>query len=197
MMRWFTFGAALAFALLCSGVSPAAVGERGAQEKSRTRSEPGLLEPAAGPWIALLKLGLAAAAIAAASAGVVWAQRRILSRGPRRGFAAGTLRVLARAALSPKHFVWVVEFRDREILVGGSPDRLELLAIFEREPAAPAVAREENSGLERSGESLGGPSEKPRRIQARDLLPYRRQVERLRGLLRAGEGAPLSPREKP
>ncbi len=195
MMRCLRFAAALLLAWSCRTFCDGALAGPGSEEKPRARAEPLRLERPASAWPALLKLGLAAVAIAGASFGIAWFQRRILSRGARGGFDPGALRVVGRTALSPKHFVWVLEFRGREIVVGGSPDRLTLLAAFEREPSRPAESRDEEPAPDRARQGSGEGGGRARRVTARDLLPYRRQVERLRGILRSAEGVPSGERE--
>lgn len=179
---------ALALVLWASAPSVAAAGAPGTVETPKPRGQTARPAPLAPEWTSILKLGLAALAIAGASAGLVWAERRLAARG--RGVSApGGLRLAGRVALSPKHFVCVLKLGEREVVVGVSPDRLTTLAVFDREGAAPG-ARPEAPPRERPAEkapeaaSGGG----LRRLTDGELLPYRRQVERLRGLLRP-EGA--------
>lgn len=178
--------ALLAAALALSGGAPsfAAAGAPGTVEKPKARAEASRPAPAALEWTSILKLGLAALVVAGASAGLVWAQRRLAARGEGAS-AAGGLRLAGRVALSPKHFACLLKLGEREVVVGVSPDRLTTLAVFDREGAAPggrpeAPSRERPADKPPEAASGGG----LRRVAEGDLLPYRRQVERLRGLLR-------------
>jgi flagellar biogenesis protein FliO len=96
--------------------------------------------------------------------------------------------VVGRASLSPRHSVCVVRVAGRRIVLGIAGERMTALAVVEdRAPEAPA--RGFTSRLGEAGRRPAPPA---------DLEPYRKQVDRLRGMLRgpfAGGGQP--PPEEP
>jgi flagellar biogenesis protein FliO len=134
-----------------------------------------------GAWKVLWgTLGIGGLAIAAA---LVW--RKHGSRTWRAAAGEG-LQVLGRAALSPRHHVFVVRFGDRKVLVGVSGDRMASLAVVEE--GSPSGPRLEAAMTERGGPDRGAVEREigcsRRTVSEADLVPYRRQVDRLRDLLR-------------
>lgn len=131
-----------------------------------------------GGWMALLSL---------LGAGTVVLVRR--SRSGARGLASqGSLRVLSRALLSPRHQVVLVEAEGRRVLLGVHPEGVTRLLDWTsaptqtRDPAPTAPATE----IAAPRESPGVPAECP--LEDSELVPYRRQMQKLRALLH-GEAA--------
>ena len=138
----------------------------------------------------LARVALGAALLAAGAFGVVLWKRRSVGLGSK-AQGQGVLQIVGRAALSPRHFVYVVRVSDRRLVVGVSGDRMVSLGVLD-EPAAPRLApRVETPAPEKRSEP------QQRAVTEADLMPYRRQVSRLRELLR-GRGADFgSDREAP
>lgn len=137
-------------------------------------------------WTVFLKLGLGSVSLALVGAGLVFVYRRWLPGGNRTA-GEGDLKVSGRVALSPRHLVYLLEVEGRKVVVGVSGDRMTSLGILEepRGRAAathrgpPASPRLNPTAPARAlGEAPG------RAVSAADLMPYRRQVNRLREMLR-------------
>jgi flagellar biogenesis protein FliO len=139
----------------------------------------------AADWTVFLKLGLGSVSLALAGAGLVFFYRRWLPGG-NRAASEGDLKVVGRVALSPRHLVYLLQAEGRKVVVGVSGDRLTSLAVLEERGRAaaspappPASPRLDLPASARAfGESTG------RAVSAADLMPYRRQVNRLREMLR-------------
>jgi flagellar biogenesis protein FliO len=119
--------------------------------------------------------------------GVLWAYRR-WGRPTVSAPDSGGLRVAGRVALTAKHLVYELRVGRERILVGVVGDRMCPLGVLVDPPGRDAV-------------STPATPQEPRRfagstvpVEESDLLPYRRQVNRLRELLR--ESGPDS-REAP
>lgn len=122
-------------------------------------------------------------------------------RSPRAGRAhagKGEMEILARAALSPKHAVILLRAGSRRIVVGISGERMRPLAVFEAPQNSSSAADREpemrwdhlspGTGTGTKTEREVGQSWEPARVRPEDLEPYRRQVDRLRGLLESWRG---------
>lgn len=120
----------------------------------------------------LLRLALTVGSVSLLGFGSLFFLRKWFSQ---RGtlHSTGEIEVAGRAALSPKHLVFVLRVADQRIVVGVSGDRMSPLAVVEdgkaRRPQA-AVPESAEGGRKTVGEA--------------DLMPYRRQMDRLRGLFR-------------
>jgi len=127
-------------------------------------------------WVAALGV-LALAAVR------VW--RRLAARGAP-GADGGGLRVVSRAALTPRHFIYTVRVGSQRLLVVGvSGDRITALSEFDD----PAQVLALDSAFQKSLERAGGPEAAETGEEARlraegDLSPYRREVQRLSELVR-------------
>jgi len=132
-------------------------------------------------WGSILKLVLGAACVVVLGLGAIFVARRWIPNATRLA-AAGGVQVLGRVPLSPRHFVYVLGIGDRKVVVGVSGDRMAALAVLDDSgaprPAALSPLRPESSMTDKRL----APASKP--IEEADLLPYRRQVHRLRELLR-------------
>ena len=192
-------------ALLLSGRTPAAEAPSRAGGVQSGEAAPGLPEPKgkaagipsmkgvdlSGAWKVLWgTLGISGLAVAA-----VLLRRKLGLRTWRTPAGEG-LQILGRAALSPRHHVFVLRFSDRKVLVGVSGDRMVPLAVIEDgnphgsrlEGVIPERGIPERGGPDRGAQERGTGSSRRTVIEA-DLVPYRRQVDRLRELLRGGQSA--------
>ncbi len=124
------------------------------------------------------------------------------------GTSGDDIRLVDRLALSPRHSVWVLRVRDRELVVGVTPDNISTLAVFDRPSSVHAGAEgvspltldsavtakggggdpywfrphsESRGDDPEDGESCGGNPSSSKLTD--DLTPYRREVTRLRSLL--------------
>ena len=201
---------------LLSGWTPAAETPARAGGVQSGEVAPGPLEPRrakaaeipsmkgvdlSGAWKVLWgTLGISGLAFAA-----VLLRRKYGSRAWRAPAGEG-LQILARTALSPRHHVFVLRFSDRKVLVGVSGDRMVPLAVIEDgtsrgsrlegmvpERGTPERAVPERGFSERGAPERGNGSSR-RSVSDADLMPYRRQVDRLRDLLRGRQ--PASGREE-
>jgi flagellar biogenesis protein FliO len=104
--------------------------------------------------------------------------------------------VLGRAVLSHKHAVVVVRAAGKRIVVGLGGDSLSALAVIDeaREAGAGPPAQGFSSRLPESTALSATPG--PRVIDPADLVPYRRQMERLRNILRSPPDGSRMPREE-
>jgi len=110
------------------------LGATGEAAKDRQAGRP------ASPWTVLLKLSAYVAVVLALSLGALILYRRWL---PTRGklAAAGWVRVLGRASLTPRHSVFVVRCGKRVIAVGISRERMTFLGeLGEDEVVSETVA---------------------------------------------------------
>ena len=197
-------------ALVLSGRTPAAEAPARAGGVRSGEAAPGPVEPkgkAAGipsmkgvdlssAWKVLWgTLGICGLTVAA-----VLLRRKFGSRTWRTPAGEG-LQILGRAALSPRHHVFVLRFSDRKVLVGISGDRMVPLAVIEEgnphgsrlEGMIPERGVPERAVPERGALERGNGSSRRTVIEA-DLAPYRRQVDRLRELLSGRQ--PASGREE-
>jgi flagellar biogenesis protein FliO len=177
---------ALALAL---ALHPAILPQEPQVKPGQTISE--LLEPkthpvqkAAGAWEGWTLVIGTAGLMALVCGALFLARRRAL--GLTKLSAENSLQIVGRAALSPKHVVFVLRVADRQVVVGLSGERMVPLAVLDGLPRDKDGAESGPQGR------IAEPS--TRTISASDLMPYRRQVERLRGLLR-GKGSNASAEE--
>ncbi|MBI4602747.1 MAG: flagellar biosynthetic protein FliO [Planctomycetes bacterium] len=147
------------------------------------------------------RLALWAAGIVAMGVLVFAIQSRRRARGTAPG-EAGAVQVVGRALLSHRHAVYVLRVSNRRLVIGVSGDRMTALgAVDDGAPERPAAEKPERA----PGAGPRGFSARPgdreavasaRAIDPAELLPYRKQMDRLRGLLRemrGGFGAEGSP----
>lgn len=124
---------------------------------------------------------------------LVWVKASRARRGQRGGEG---IEVVGRAALSHRHLVFVLRVSGRHLVVGVSGDRMTPLGAFEDSPVekpmpapapvsapVPVPAQGFSSRLEGSTFPLAR-----RAVEDADLAPYRKQMDRLRGLLRGMRG---------
>jgi flagellar biogenesis protein FliO len=110
----------------------------------------------------------------------------VLVARKRRSHFAGALAiepidVVGRAALSSKHSIYIVRTAGRRIVLGVAGERMTALAVIEDRGAEPAPASARGF-TPRVSDALRRPAAKD--LPAADLDPYRKQMERLRGMLR-------------
>ena len=163
------------FLCLLLGAPCARAGERAVVKPRQTVRE--LLDskgsesapPAAlGTGSLLLKLVLSVGAIGLLGSGLIFISRKYLS-SPASLHSSGDIEVTGRAALSSKHLVFVLRVGERQIVVGVSGDGMSPLAVLG----------------ESGGRSCQASSaERQMSFREADLIPYRRQMDRLRGLFR-------------
>jgi flagellar biogenesis protein FliO len=122
----------------------------------------------------------------------------ILRRRRARGTApheAGAVQVVGRALLSHRHAVFVLQVSGRRLVVGVAGDRMTALDAFEETATAAAERPEEPAAL--AAEPHRGYTVRPedrqalrdrRELDASELRPYRKQMDRLRGMLRDMRG---------
>ena len=135
-------------------------------------------------WGVIVRLSVGALLLVALGGGLVFIQRRRTGWAPKDGL--GGIQVVGRTALSPRHFVYVLRMGGRRLVVGVSGDRMSSLAVVE-DAAAARTAHTEVPASERKTDPA------PAAIDEADLLPYRRQVNRLRELLRGRESSGRDP----
>ncbi len=162
--------------------APESIGSLLAEPKAaeeRTGAAGGVLFQMLG-WVAALGI--------LALAGVrVW--RRLAARVGL-GLDSGGLRVVSRAALTPRHFIYTVRLGSQRLLVVGvSGDRITALSEFDD----PAQVMALDSAFEKSLERAGAPEAVEARGTAGgrpdgDLSPYRREVQKLSELVRGWRG---------
>jgi flagellar protein FliO/FliZ len=182
-------GAACILVLVAGGAlhaaegDPVAPGQRVADILGPAREAARPAPEGTGPGVA--RLALAAGALLVLGAAAIAVRRRRRMAG-----VAGSpepLEIVGCIALSPRHTIYTVRAAGRRIVVGVSGDGMAALAVIEdrsAEAAAPPPSRGFSSRL---------PAEPSRRLDARsappiDLDPYRKQVDRLRGILRGPFG---------
>jgi flagellar biogenesis protein FliO len=90
----------------------------------------------------------------------------------------GSVEIVGRAALSHKHSVCVVRVGDARIVIGLAGDRMSPLAVLEGSSAPPDRAPAGRVGRPPLPELSRG------RLDPDELERYRKQVDRLKGLLR-------------
>jgi flagellar biogenesis protein FliO len=126
-----------------------------------------------GTGTLLLKLVLSAGAVGLLGLGLIFVSRKCLRSGMGLS-SSGEIEVTGRAALSPKHVVFVLRVDERRIVVGLSGERMYSLAVIgDRGEQGHHASRPERE-ISSSGKAIG----------EADLMPYRRQMDRLRGLFR-------------
>ncbi len=145
----------------------------------REASSTGLLFRMLG-WVAAL-------AVAAVAAVRIW-RRMVVPAAA--GTGAGAVRVVGRAALTPKHVVYMVKVANqRLLLVGVSGDRITALSEFDDPAQVLAVDSSFQRTLEAAG-GEGGPEERGAGVPSLDgeLTSYRHEVRRLLGVVRGWRG---------
>jgi flagellar biogenesis protein FliO len=115
-----------------------------------------------------------------AAVGLVWAWRR-WGRTSALPSDSGGLRVAGRVALTARHFVYELRVGRERILVGVADDRMCPLGVL-ADPPAKETAPTAAVPLQETRRVVG--IQAP--VEDSDLLPYRRQVNRLREILRDG-----------
>jgi flagellar biogenesis protein FliO len=170
-----------------SGETPQAAPARTASaERGQTAMNPIRIEGGV-----VLRLMLGAVGLCVLGGCLVYAARRWGPGGASSPGAAG-LQVLGRVALSPRHFVCVLGAGGKKIVVGVSGDHMTALAVL-GDPQAPrattlgrAAGTVRVEGALRADGGPGGGRTEPsqRSLTEADLLPYRRQVTRIREMFR-------------
>ena len=176
-----------------SGETPQAAPARTASaERSQATMDPIRIEGGV-----VLRLMLGAVGLCVLGGCLVYAARRWWPGGASSPGAAG-LQVLGRVALSPRHFVCVLGAGGKKIVVGVSGDHMTALAVLgdPQVPRATTLGRAEGTvrvegalrgegALRAEGGPGGGRTEPSQRsLTEADLLPYRRQVSRIREMFR-------------
>ncbi|HVR75900.1 MAG TPA: flagellar biosynthetic protein FliO [Planctomycetota bacterium] len=165
-----------------------------AVEGALPRPAPGV--PFAGGGL-LRKLALWTGGLSLLGSGLVlvWVKASRARRGQRGGEG---IEVVGRTALSHRHLVFVLRVSGRRLVVGVSGDRMTPLGAFEDSPAekpmpapppapAPASASVPAQGFSSRLEGSSFPLARSA-VEDADLAPYRKQMNRLRGLLRGMRG---------
>lgn len=123
---------------------------------------------------------------------------RRASKRPRLQHASpGGVEVAGRISLSHKHSVFVLRLGGKRLAVGVGGDRITALGIWDESPESPALPEHSAPVPARTGGFTIRPQDREAMSAAQsfrdtDFLPYRKQVERLRGLLRG-----LRPEDNP
>ena len=144
------------------------------------------------------RLGLWAAGVLACAAGWIVlrkARRRGAGISMRAGVAAAEeIEVVARLPLTHKHAVYVVNACGRRFALGISAEGITLLGALGGEasahvppdalPSARAASAHGYSALPEGKEAVSS----ARLLRDADLAPYRKQMDRIRGLLRGMRG---------
>lgn len=137
----------------------------------------------------IVKLALGAMSLGIVAFGLLYVYRKGLLGGGRLS-GGGGIEILGRASLSPRHAVFVLRLDGKKILVGMAPDRLTSLAVLDEPAAMKQAGISKSPPLSRAdANTFPSRSEAPSRtVTEDDLLPYRRQVNRLRDMLRRRGG---------
>jgi len=146
---------------------------RGALQKSRELVSAGVAE---NP---VVRLSLWAVGLGLFIFGVVVFYRR-RARGTARLEGSEGIQVVGRTAISPRHAVIVLRISNRRLVVGLSGDRMTSLGILDDSSAETSAREPGFSARPEDHEAVA----RARTIKDSDLVPYRQQVDRLRGLLR-------------
>ncbi len=123
--------------------------------------------------------------------------RRASKRSKVQHASPGGVEVAGRIFLSHKQSVFVLRLGGKRLAVGVGGDRITPLGIWDESPDSPALPEHSAPVPARTNGFTIRPEDREGMLAAKafrdtDFLPYRKQVERLRGLLRG-----LRPEDNP
>jgi flagellar biogenesis protein FliO len=127
----------------------------------------------------LLRVSLWAGGLGLSIFGAVVLFRRRM-RGTTRLDGSEGIQVVGRTAISPRHAVVVLRVSNHRLVVGLSGERMTSLGILDDASAESTLREPGFSARPEDHEAVS----QARTIKDSDLVPYRQQVDRLRGLLR-------------
>ena len=134
------------------------------------------------------KLAIWAGVLIAGACALGWLRRAGKGRGAP-GWNSGGVEVAGRVLLSHKHSVFVLRVGGKRLALGVAGDRLTPLGMWDEAQDSPLATDRAPPAQERTGGFTIRPQDREAMSAASslrdtDFLPYRKQVERLRGLLR-------------